>query len=99
MSRWAVLVLVTLAHAFGAPTRPGGRGVGGGSPPRGRGRAGGLKRAGLALGGLVGARARPPRALAAGGGVALAGGGALALVSAALPLVAYRSPAVPRATA
>src|SRR2546428_5483490 len=68
-------------------------------PPRGRGLAMGIKQTGLTLGGLVGALALPPLALVAGWRVALATGGALALVSAALTLVAYRSPAVPRATA
>src|SRR5438270_161140 len=74
MSRWAVLVLITLAHALG-------------------GLAMGIKQTGLTLGGLVGALALPPLALVAGWRAALAAGGALALVSAALTLIVYRSPA------
>src|SRR6267143_2035582 len=62
-------------------------------PPRGRGLAMGIKQTGLTLGGLVGALALPPLALVAGWRAALAAGGALALVSAALTLIVYRSPA------
>ena len=62
-------------------------------PPRGRGLAMGIKQTGLTLGGLVGALALPPLALVAGWRAALAAGGALALVSAALTLFVYRSPA------
>jgi len=62
-------------------------------PPRGRGLAMGIKQTGLTLGGLVGALALPPLALVAGWRAALAAGGALALVSAAVTLVAYRTPA------
>src|SRR5439155_727447 len=78
MSRWAVLVLVTLAHALGAlavlsvaPLSP------------------------FLLDALhlSRAQARPPLALGAGWRSALAAGGALALVSAAVTLVAYRTPA------
>src|SRR5207237_458663 len=53
----------------------------------------GIKQTGLTLGGLVGALALPPLALVAGWRAALAAGGALALVSAALTLIVYRSPA------
>ena len=63
-------------------------------PPHGRGLAMGIKQTGLTLGGLVGALALPPLALGAGWRSALAAGGALALVSAAVTLVAYRTPAV-----
>src|SRR5205823_12359830 len=62
-------------------------------PPRGRGLAMGIKQTGLTLGGLVGALALPPLALVAGWRAALAAGGALALVSATLTLIVYRSPA------
>jgi len=62
-------------------------------PPHGRGLAMGIKQTGLTLGGLVGALALPPLALGAGWRSALAAGGALALVSAAVTLVAYRTPA------
>jgi MFS family permease len=62
-------------------------------PPRGRGLAMGIKQTGLTLGGLAGALALPPLALTAGWRAALAAGGALALVSSALTLLAYRSPA------
>ncbi len=62
-------------------------------PPRGRGLAMGIKQTGLTLGGLVGALTLPPLALVAGWRAALAAGGALALVSAALTLIVYRSPA------
>jgi len=62
-------------------------------PPRGRGVAMGIKQTGLTLGGLVGALALPPLALVAGWRAALAAGGALALVSAVLTLIVYRSPA------
>jgi len=62
-------------------------------PPRGRGLAMGIKQTGLTLGGLAGALALPPLALSAGWRAALAAGGALALVSSALTLLVYRSPA------
>jgi MFS family permease len=62
-------------------------------PPRGRGLAMGIKQTGLTLGGLVGALALPPLAVVAGWRAALAAGGALALVSATLTLIVYRSPA------
>jgi ACS family hexuronate transporter-like MFS transporter len=62
-------------------------------PPRRRGFAMGIKQTGLTLGGLVGALALPPLALVAGWRAALAAGGALALVSATLTLIVYRSPA------
>src|SRR5204863_2027410 len=62
-------------------------------PARRRGMAMGIKQTGLTLGGLVGALALPPLALVAGWRAALAAGGALALVSAALTLIVYRSPA------
>src|SRR5207244_9185263 len=45
------------------------------------------------LGGLAGALALPPLALAAGWRAALVAGGALALVSSAVTLLVYRSPA------
>jgi MFS family permease len=61
-------------------------------PPRGRGLAMGIKQTGLTLGGLAGSLALPPLALAAGWRAALAAGGVLALVSAALTLIVYRSP-------
>ena len=68
-------------------------------PPRGRGLAMGIKQTGLTLGGLAGALALPPLALARGWRAALAAGGALALVSAAATLIVYRSPRVSSATA
>jgi ACS family hexuronate transporter-like MFS transporter len=61
-------------------------------PPRGRGLAMGIKQTGLTLGGLVGALALPPLALAAGWRAALVAGGALALMSSAITLLVYRSP-------
>jgi len=64
-------------------------------PPRRRGFAMGIKQTGLTLGGLAGALALPPVALAAGWRAALMTGGALALASAALTLILYRSPAAP----
>src|SRR5262245_57698505 len=64
-------------------------------PPRRRGLAMGIKQTGLTLGGLAGALALPPVALAAGWRAALATGGVLALASAAVTLMLYRSPAAP----
>jgi ACS family hexuronate transporter-like MFS transporter len=68
-------------------------------PPRGRGLAMGIKQTGLTLGGLAGALALPPLALARGWRAALAAGGVLALVSAAATLIVYRSPRISSATA
>jgi len=62
-------------------------------PPRRRGLAMGIKQTGLTLGGLAGALALPPLALASGWRTALATGGALALVSSLLTVLVYRSPA------
>lgn len=62
-------------------------------PPRRRGLAMGIKQTGLTLGGLAGALALPPIALAAGWRAALAAGAVLAIVSATVTLVVYRSPA------
>ena len=63
-------------------------------PPRRRGVAMGVKQTGLTLGGFVGALTLPPVALAFGWRRALAAAGALALLSAALVALRYRSPAV-----
>ena len=68
-------------------------------PPRRRGLAMGIKQTGLTLGGLAGALALPPVALAAGWRAALATGGVLALVSSAVTFIVYRSPAIGTAAA
>ncbi|HTO11137.1 MAG TPA: MFS transporter [Candidatus Binatia bacterium] len=62
-------------------------------PARRRGVAMGIKQTGLTLGGLAGALALPPLALAVGWRGALGAAGALSLVSGALVALVYRSPA------
>ena len=62
-------------------------------PPRQRGVAMGIKQTGLTLGGLGGALALPPLALAYGWRRALVAAGALALLSAVLVALTYRTPA------
>lgn len=63
-------------------------------PPRRRGIAMGIKQTGLTLGGLAGALSLPALAVAYDWRVALAAAGGLSLVSAALVVLVYRSPAV-----
>ena len=63
-------------------------------PPRRRGVAMGIKQTGLTLGGLAGALALPPVALAFGWRTALGTAGVLSLISAGLVVLVYRSPAV-----
>jgi len=63
-------------------------------PPRRRGVAMGIKQTGLTLGGLAGALALPPLAAAASWRHALGAAGVLSLVSAALVVLVYRSPAL-----
>jgi MFS transporter, ACS family, hexuronate transporter len=67
-------------------------------PPRQRGVAMGIKQTGLTLGGLTGALALPPVALAFGWRTALIAAGTSSLVSAALVALVYRSPAVTAVT-
>jgi MFS family permease len=62
-------------------------------PPRARGVAMGIKQTGLTLGGLAGALALPPLALAQGWRRALVAAGTLSLLSAALVAFTYRVPA------
>ena len=66
-------------------------------PPRGRGLAMGIKQTGLTLGGLTGALALPPMALALGWRDALAAAGGVSIVAGALVLAVYRRPAAPAA--
>jgi len=64
-------------------------------PPRRRGLAMGIKQTGLTLGGLTGALALPPLALALGWRDALAAAGGVSLVAGALVLALYRRAAAP----
>jgi MFS family permease len=63
-------------------------------PPRRRGIAMGIKQTGLTLGGLAGALSLPPIATVFGWRQALGAAGVLALASAAVVALLYRSPAV-----
>jgi len=86
--------LVLAGFGFSVLNPASGRAVVEWFPPRGRGVAMGIKQTGLTLGGLAGALALPPLALAFGWRYALGAAGALSLVSAALVSALYRSPAV-----
>src|SRR5205807_2377713 len=96
-SRWAILALVTFAHALGALTA---LAVAPLAPfllesftPRERGIAMGVKQTGLTLGGLTGALLLPPIARGWSWRHALATAGLLSLFSALLVAIFYRSQA------
>jgi MFS transporter, ACS family, aldohexuronate transporter len=109
----ALVLLATLAHelaallsclviggfGFSVLNPSTGRAVVEWFPPRRRGMAMGIKQTGLTLGGLAGALALPPLASVAGWRVALGVGGVLAIVSAAVTLIVYRTPPAVRVAA
>ena len=86
--------LVLAGFGFSVLNPASGRAVVEWFPPRRRGGAMGIKQTGLTLGGLAGALALPPLALAFGWRYALGAAGALSLVSAALVAALYHSPVV-----
>jgi predicted MFS family arabinose efflux permease len=85
-------LLVAAGSGFGLLNPTTGRAIYDWFPPRERGLAGGIKQAGLTLGGIVSALVLPPLALAFGWRPALATGAAGAVVGAGLVAGLYRDP-------
>jgi MFS transporter, ACS family, hexuronate transporter len=83
---------------FGVLNPATGKGIVDWFPPRERGRAMGVKQAGLTLGGIVSAAVLPSLAVALGWRVALGAAGAVSLLSALLIAAYYRDPAIRPAT-